>query len=293
MKELVKAQRATQDQVEAERREYGRELTPSERVSAPQTHVSGGYLPEAKGVTKSAVELHTLKKDAIRRNRQECIPCCIGMGLVKFTVPIIGAVGVMAASDLSYKRLPRNKIGTYAAAIMLPYIVTTSVVHAALTHVLYSFKPKEHGNLVRGLQYAAISSILLTSLPCFSYHLVRHVLMRPKNISSAAYWNKLNTMSAPYKKGQFVGMWKSLTEVTAFEMGFITMGYTVIISCAIYLYAKLIHGGDAMFLKKGDEYVYACVPHSVVTRLEQAKQEKIARAVAAAGVAPKNDTRED
>eukprot|EP01061_Rhynchopus_euleeides_P033989 TRINITY_DN57662_c0_g1_i1.p1 TRINITY_DN57662_c0_g1~~TRINITY_DN57662_c0_g1_i1.p1 ORF type:complete len:329 (+),score=73.82 TRINITY_DN57662_c0_g1_i1:71-1057(+) len=265
---------------------FGRILSAGERLYVQQEDVQNKN-PSAKSDITVVAPLEmkqrmskTLQEES-NRDRKRCTPCCAAAIGLKLFPPVLLVAGFMAWWDSHTRRIPnRQRMLSHFAAMILPGVMVIVPGSAALTHTLHTERPLPEGNLIRGMIAFFLAGFSTTVLPCAAYYGVRHVLMRPKNVSAARYYeSRVAGKTVPLVGHQFIGFYKPLDQMSCVDYGLFCAMYAVMIPVSFVAFL-LWKDGDAFLLRQGDWMATACSPQKLQDELMRMRSDQSALAEA-------------
>ena len=260
-----------------ERQRYGRVLNPPERLLV-EKHKTGDrsfdYIP-ASARTKSVQNV--LAEGGRKNGEEKCTTCCIAAVTVKLASPVGLMITLLSYLDKRSHRLPvRSTRLSYMGAIILPGICVVIPGAAAMAHTFHTEKPRDSGNLSRGLVGFFLGATVATVLPLGIYSVLRHRVFIPKGMSRAKWDDKMNVAMVPLKPDYQLGMYKPLQAMNSYEYMAVAMAWALFFPVALSGFVSLSGEGDKFLLRKSDIIARKCVPDRVRTHLAKVDQEHLA-----------------
>ena len=264
-----------------EESKYGRILTPQERIALRRSAEGNLSVNDIGDMNLVLKEKH-IERQELRKNAENCDLCCTFWSVLRVTPPIAVMAFTLAWFDVSAERVKDMRAARkYMAAIFVPFLATTAFGGYFFSKSLNSLKPTKENNFRRSMCYYALGATACTAAPIGAYHVLRHHLLRPKNINKVKYFVELNQPPVPFKPSQYFGLYKPWDKMCAKEFCILSLFYSLAVPLGLYLSAMRTHAGDAILLQENREFIYACVPialqvhvRNVIERKEREKNRK-------------------
>ena len=255
----------------AELRRFGRVLTVGERL-AVERHERRHELttPEIHSITPLERDAVNIVKDEEYAGRTKCYPCCVAYSFAKVGLPI-SVVGMMltlfdwrSGRTTTARQITRNMAGFF-----LPAVIPITAGSIAFTETLYSARPLDEGNYTRALKAWTAAATLFGVVPFVLFTAGRGAVRRygkaGAQLPSSVRGLPENEKFVKLRQNEWVGHYKSCEELTAVDMALLGLAYALSLPLLLFLAAS--SKGDAVLLRRGDGFTYACVPRRLQDRL--------------------------